>query len=100
MRKLRKSLGISLGVSFLRAAISDADDGTGDFVDTVFPAGHWRTDVGEIDNFDDRGRITVRLDLDCFHGCSLDGRDPFAHHPAPRNGEYMAFMKSQFLPKQ
>jgi hypothetical protein len=31
-------------------------------------AGRWRTDVGEIDNFDDFGRIPIRLDLDFFHG--------------------------------
>ena len=37
-------------------------------------AGHWRTDVGEIDNFDDLGRVAVCLDLDSFHGCSLHRR--------------------------
>jgi hypothetical protein len=37
-------------------------------------AGPWRTDVGEIDDFDDLGRVAVCLDLDCFHGCSLHRR--------------------------
>jgi hypothetical protein len=30
-----------------------------------------RTDVGDIDGFDDLGRIAERLDLNCFHGCPL-----------------------------
>jgi len=34
-------------------------------------AGRWHTDVGDIDGFDDLGRIAERLDLDYFHGCSL-----------------------------
>jgi hypothetical protein len=32
-------------------------------------AGRWRTDLGDIDGFDDLYRIAERLDLDCFHLC-------------------------------
>jgi len=33
--------------------------------------GRWRTDVGDIDGFDDLDRIAEHLDLNCFHSCSL-----------------------------
>jgi len=39
-----------------------------------FQSGHWRTDVGDIDGFDDLGRIAEHFDLACFHGCSLHRR--------------------------
>jgi len=31
-------------------------------------ASPWRTDVGDIDDFENLGRIAECFDLDCFHG--------------------------------
>jgi hypothetical protein len=46
----------------------------GETSSAIILTGRWRTDVGNIDGFDDLGRIAEGLDLDGFHGCSLHRR--------------------------